>query len=327
MADWRTYTWHGEPLTTIIGGIADDQSDILGLLSNLLQAQADLLYLIADLMEILEALDADPEGFMMAAIVTILLNILDAFMDLLTGDFYMLTVFPRTYLDTFGPEGFTDTVVNSFDDQMDSSRPQFGASDSVCALSFYWNQATMTELYTAMKGLGILFPSVLNMLQNMSESVDGYVPYDTDDRAASIGRRTAGQPPDWRRGTLYAMFWIMQEVYGPLNQLRATLQPRTPSADFLRLLAASTEGVAQQYATLSQELEDIATLLNASMFTAARLEVPLETGGNAYLQESFEDAEASLVASGSYSEDYYSVGIVIVTGALGCPILDILGGT
>jgi hypothetical protein len=322
MAEWQTFTWNGEPLSTMVGEVVDELADIVQLMADILQATADILYVVADLVDIAEALITDP----MAAITEALILILETFLDLMGGNHYVLVIYPQSAADLTGPEDFVDTVVDSFGDTQDSMRPQFGSGESVCGLAFYWNMGTMTELASATAGLAIMFPGLVALIEAIAEAVENYEPYDPELGPASFPERTEGRWPDWRNGTLFAMFAIMSELYGPLNQLRSSIEPRGLQGDFIRLLADSTLAVATLLEDIAQQLEDIATLLNGSLFTAARLKIPLDTGGNNYLIESLNDSVDSLIASGSYSDDYYSVGVVIVTDEIGCPILDILGG-
>lgn len=317
MAEWESFTWNGDPLKSTIQGIASAASAIIGTI-------ADLLDFLATILEIIAALIIDFTD-PLAAITSALQNLIQNFLEMLFGDFYILVVGPLSANDTFGPTGFTRRVAGSFDDLYDYMRPQFGASDLVCGISFYFNFSTLQEIASAIQGLGILFGGAVTEFENFANSVENYVPYEQLTEA-QLTQRTYGRPPDWFNGTVFATVTIMEQLYGPLKQMAELIAPASAAGDFLNNYAQAIRGLADQLTYIADQLDYIVSLLNSSLFTAARLHVPLAVGGNDYLKASFQTAQQSLIDSGSFSEDYYSFGIVVVSDADGCPMLEMLGG-
>lgn len=317
-ASWETYTWNGEPLKTALQGVATVARNNLQVVSDFLYVTADILDIIADLVYVLE----DP----LALLLSVMLGLLQDVLDLLLGSYYLLVVRPLSYNDLFGPRGFTERVTASFDDIYDYMRPKFTSTESVSAVSFFFSYTLLQDLYAAVAGLDVLFSSAVQDFLQFVDYFNQYTPVHQASQA-QLAQRTYGRPPNWINGSIYGMVTFMEAMQQPLNQMIASMQPANSPATFLHDLAAAMRTMAQQFEDMVDQLDLVINLLNSSLFVAARLYIPLDVGGNSYVVSEFNNALAAMENSGTYSEDNYTFGVVLLSDAAGAPMIAMLKGT
>ena len=139
-------------------------------------------------------------------------------------------------------------------------------------------------------------------------------------------RLSNGRPPDWFNGSTFAISSLFTTLFAPLVQLRTTMNPTGDSQAFLRNYATALNDLGVTLETLAQQLDTLANTIANLGFTASRLWVPLDSGGNTYVKTSFRNALESLEQNPDYDDLYFSFGVVLVTDATGEPGLKLLGG-
>jgi len=332
MADyqWETASFTGEPLKTMLSSAVSDMATVVDALADILRFQADLLDTLGEIVNVL----VDP----MAAIAAAFMSLLDSFIDVFVGQVHLLFVQPLSWTDRFGPAGFSARVSTAFDDQWDSMRPMFESdTDRVAMLVYYFNAPDLTSLLLQCFALSLFFPTQIAMLSALAAQAELYEPREQRIEIA-MPERTYGQPPDWISPTGEGVSYLMAQLASVFRSIQAKLKPAPAIGDYLFLFADALRALATSLEGLADVLNDLAAMIEAFSFNAARLWVPMTYGGNQILkdiletletnlnQEFIEQAEGEPYPPSEAAETGYSFGLVAVGGLESFLMMQILGG-
>lgn len=203
---------------------------------------------------------------------------------------------------------------------------------TVAMLVLYFNDANIIELAKKVIGLGIFFKQGVERFAVLAEAIENYVPREEENIVDT--RRRAGRPPNWWSPAIE--FFILLE--NALKSLMVQVEPPSSSSDYLNLVADFVDEQALFLASLGQTLQDLADLLEAAVFTAARMWVPLSYGGTDFLKNIMtatiqqltdqlaEDYVAEDYDVSEYENTFYSFGVVLVGDSLSIPAMALIGG-
>ncbi len=202
---------------------------------------------------------------------------------------------------------------------------------TVAMLTLYFRETNILKLAQMIMGLGLFFKQRIDQFMSLAEALDNYVPREAD-VDFDPGRRRASRPPDWWSPTI--SFFV--ELENVLRQFTVQVSPPSGNAAYLELVAEFLEEQAAFLHGLADRLNEMADLLEAAVFTAARFWTPLSYGGTDFLQRLLTATVPQLTNQMGNEEtgytaeeletEFYSIGLVLVGDVLSIPTMALIGG-